>query len=275
MPRVPIDGVQINVEVAGAGPPLVLLHGFATSAQIWEPHVEAFARHFRTVAVDLVGHGGSDAPEDPRRYGIAHQVEHVLGVLDWLEIRRACLLGYSMGGRVALALAIAAPERLWALVLESTSPGLRDPEARMTRAVQDAMLAETIEREGVEAFVDGWERLPLFATHVALPEGTRAALRAVRLRNRAKGLANSLRGFGQGAMVPMHDFLGEIGAPTLILAGALDPSYCEVARMMSERIPRAVLRIVEGAGHTIHLERPEIFQHAVLDFLAAVPPGHS
>lgn len=270
MPRFSVDGAQINVETAGSGPALVLLHGFTASAATWEPHMGEFARRYHTVAVDLLGHGLSDAPDDPRRYGIAHHVEDVVGVLDRLGIRRASVLGYSMGGRVALALAIAAPDRLSALVLESASPGLRDPEVRLTRAAQDAMLADAIERDGVEAFVDQWEQLPLFATHASLPEGVRSALRALRLQNRAKGLANILRGFGQGAMMPMHDFLGGIRMPTLILAGALDRQYCEVGRDMSARIPSAVLRIVEGAGHTIHLEQPEIFRQTVLDFLAAV-----
>lgn len=270
MPRLLVNGAQINVETAGSGPALVLLHGFTGSAAVWEPHLGAFARRLTTVAIDLVGHGLSDAPDDPRRYGIAHHVEDVVGVLDRLSIPQASVLGYSMGGRVALALAIAAPDRLSALVLESTSPGLRNPEVRMTRAAQDAMLADAIERDGVEAFVERWERLPLFATQASLPEDARSALHALRLRNRARGLANSLRGFGQGVMMPMHDFLGEIGIPTLILAGALDHQYCEAGREMSARIPSAVLRIVEGAGHTIHLEQPETFRQAVLDFLAAV-----
>ena len=270
MPRLSVDDAQINVETAGSGPALVLLHGFTASAAVWEPHVGEFARRYHTVAVDLLGHGLSDAPDDPRRYDLAHCVEDVLGVLDRLAIRRASILGYSMGGRAALALAIAAPERLSALILESASPGLRDPEVRLTRAAQDAMLADAIERDGVETFVDQWERLPLFAGHASLPEDARSALRALRLQNRAAGLANSLRGFGQGVMMPMHDFLGGIRTPTLILAGALDQQYCDVGRDMSARIPSAVLRIVEGAGHTIHLEQPEIFRQAVLDFLAAV-----
>jgi 2-succinyl-6-hydroxy-2,4-cyclohexadiene-1-carboxylate synthase len=175
-----------------------------------------------------------------------------------------------MGGRVALALAIAAPERVSALVLESASPGLRDPEVRMARAAQDAVLAGMIERHGVQAFVDQWERLPLFATQASMREEARAALRARRLRNNPVGLANSLRGFGQGVMMPMHDFLGEVAVPALIIAGALDERYCEAGREMTAQIPGAWLRIVEGAGHTVHLEQPEVFRETVLGFLASL-----
>jgi 2-succinyl-6-hydroxy-2,4-cyclohexadiene-1-carboxylate synthase len=272
MPRFGIDGAQINAEIEGIGPSLVLLHGFTGSAAGWAPHLAGFAQRYRTVALDLLGHGLSDAPDDPRRYGMAHGVEDVLGVLDRLQIRRAALAGYSMGGRVALAVAIAAPERVAALILESASPGLRDPEVRMTRAAADARLAADIERDGVEAFVDQWERLPLFASQASLPPDARAGLRDRRLRNRAVGLANSLRGFGQGVMMPMHDFLGEVAMPALIIAGALDTRYCEIGREMAGRMPGAVLRIVEGAGHAVHLERPDAFRAAVLEFLGSIHP---
>jgi 2-succinyl-6-hydroxy-2,4-cyclohexadiene-1-carboxylate synthase len=272
MPRVSVDGVQVNVETAGDGPALVLLHGFTGSAATWEPHAREFARRYLTIAIDLVGHGLSESPPDPRRYGIAHCVEDVLGVLDRLEIRRAGVLGYSMGGRVALALAIADPDRASALILESASPGLRDPEVRLARAARDAMLADAIERDGIEAFVEQWERLPVFASQAALPESARAALRAQRLRNSPMGLANSLRGFGQGVMMPMYDFLSEIRMPTLIIAGALDEPCCDLGRVMTEQIPGAGLQIVEGAGHAVHLEQPETFTRLVLEFLALANP---
>jgi 2-succinyl-6-hydroxy-2,4-cyclohexadiene-1-carboxylate synthase len=270
MPRFLVDGVQINAEVAGEGPPLVLLHGFTGSAEGWGAHTVEFSKRHLTVAIDLLGHGQSDAPGDPRRYGLAPCVEDTLAVLDRLRIRRTAVLGYSMGGRAALAMAIAAPERVSALVLESASPGLRDPEVRMTRAAQDAALAATIERDGIEAFVDQWERLPLFASQASLREESRAALRAQRLRNSPTGLANSLRGFGQGVMMPLHDFLGGVTMPTLIIVGALDTRYCELGREMSERIPGAWLRIADGAGHAVHLEQPDVFQQIVLEFLASL-----
>jgi 2-succinyl-6-hydroxy-2,4-cyclohexadiene-1-carboxylate synthase len=275
MPRFAVDGAQINVEIAGTGPPLVLLHGFTGSAAGWASHMERFALRHLTVAIDLLGHGQSDAPADPQRYGLAHGVEDVLAVLDAMGVRRAAVLGYSMGGRVALALAIAAPDRVSALVLESASPGLRDPEVRLARAAQDALLADAIERDGIEAFVDLWERQPLFGSQASMPGEARAQLRALRLRNSPVGLANSLRGFGQGVMMPLHDFLGEITVPVLIIAGALDERYCEIGREMGERISGAVLRIVPAAGHAVHLEQAEVFRDLVLDFLSRMTGAQS
>ncbi len=268
MPRIPANGVHLNVEQSGEGPPLVLLHGFTGSAAGWAEHAAAFAARHTTVAVDLLGHGRSDAPDDPSRYGIGHAAEDVLGVLDALGIGRASLLGYSMGGRVAIALAIVAPERLDALVLESASPGIRDASSRRERTATDAALAAAIEQDGVGAFVDRWERLPLFASQAALPEQARRELRARRLQNNPAGLANSLRGLGQGAQPDMREHLPAVRAATLLIAGALDPAYCALGEEMRAMIPRARLEIVPDAGHAVHLEQPERFCSLVLDFLA-------
>lgn len=267
MARLEVNGVHLNVETAGEGPPVVLLHGFTGSAATWAAHTDGFSAHHTVVAVDLLGHGLSDAPEDPRRYRLGFCIEDVLAVLDRLGIARASLLGYSMGGRVALAVAIAAPERLTALVIESASPGIRDAGARRERAARDEELAKSILEGGVEAFVDRWEHQPLFASQRALADPVRLALRAQRLRGNALGLANSLRGLGQGVQPPLHDFLPQIPVPTLIVVGALDETYTAVAREMSEMIPDSRLAVVPGAGHAVHLEQPEHFRQMVLEFL--------
>lgn len=270
MPRLAVNGVHLNVEQAGAGPPLVLLHGFTGSAAGWAEHAAVFAQSHATVAVDLLGHGSSDAPGDPKRYGLGYATEDVLSVLDVLGIERASLLGYSMGGRVAISIAIVAPERLSALVLESASPGIRDAATRRERAERDAGLAAAIEQDGIEPFVDCWERLPLFASQAKMPESARRALRAQRLQNSPAGLANSLRGLGQGVQPPMHEYLPQIRVPTLLLAGALDHAYCAMGQEMRDLIPQATLKIVTGAGHAVHLEQPERFRALVLEFLSQV-----
>ncbi len=270
MPRLAIDGAMINVETEGSGPPLMLLHGFTGSAASWDGHVQAFASRYRVAAVDLIGHGQSDAPADPSRYAIAHAIEDVIGVLDHLAIGRITLAGYSMGGRVALATAIAAPDRCAALVLESASPGIADLEARVVREAQDNEMATSIIRGGIEPFVGRWERQPLFASQALLPEAVRAELRAQRLRNNPVGLANSLRGIGQGVQLPLHDFLDEVRVPTLLIAGALDAKYCAIAEEMRQRIPGAVMEIVDGAGHAVHLEHPDTFRRLVLEFLGRI-----
>ena len=266
MTRIGVNGVHLNVEVSGEGPTLLLLHGFSGSAATWAPHVEAW-RGFATVAVDLLGHGASDCPADRRRYRMERCLEDLVALLDHLDVRRAAVLGYSMGGRVALRLALHAPERLWALVLESASPGIEDASEREARARSDADLAEVVEREGVEAFVVRWQALPLFASQARLPAAVREELRRQRLGNDSRGLAGSLRGMGAGRQEPVLARMGDIRKPVLVIAGALDDKYCGLARRMAAALPCARTEIVPDAGHAVHLERPEAFAGAVRGFL--------
>jgi 2-succinyl-6-hydroxy-2,4-cyclohexadiene-1-carboxylate synthase len=260
--RIEAAGITLNVDERGEGRPLLALHGFTGGASTWRALAEALP-DVRVVAVDLIGQGESDAPGDERRYAMEHAATDIVAVLDALEIERAALLGYSMGGRVALQAALAAPERFEALLLESASPGIADAGERAARVAADRALAERIERDGVAAFVDEWEAIPLFATQRALAADVRARLREQRLRNSARGLANSLRGMGAGAQAALHARLRELPMPVQLIAGALDTKYVAIAHEMATSIGRARVRVVEGAGHAVHLEQPEAFARAV------------
>jgi 2-succinyl-6-hydroxy-2,4-cyclohexadiene-1-carboxylate synthase len=271
MIRIAVNGVQLNVEMQGEGPSLLLLHGFTGSSAAWAPHRHAW-RGFSTIAVDLLGHGASDAPADPERYRMERCVEDLLALLDTLGIERTAVLGYSMGGRVALHLALRAQERLWALVLESASPGIAGASERDERLRSDEALAEHIEREGLETFVVYWEALPLFASQARLPAAARDELRRQRLQNDPLGLANSLRGLSAARQEPIRRRLAGLDVPVLVLAGALDEKYCHLARRMATALPCARLEIVPGAGHTVHLEQLAAFDAAALAFLQAHQP---
>ena len=266
MTRVAVNGVHLNVQARGEGPALLLLHGFTGSAATWTPHLEAW-EGFTTVAVDLLGHGASDCPAEPRPYRMERCVEDLTALLDKLAIGQVAVLGYSMGGRVALHLALHAPDRLWALVLESASPGIEDAQEREERVRADGALAESIERDGIAAFVDRWQVLPLFATQARLPDAAREELRRRRLQNEPGGLANSLRGMGAGEQAPVLARLGEVRVPVLLLAGAEDEKYCQLARKMAAVLPWAQQEIVPEVGHSVHLERPDAFDGAVRRFL--------
>lgn len=269
------DGLTLSVARAGHGEPLLLLHGFTGSAETWAPLARAIGDRIETIAVDLPGHGRSSAPADPSRYALARTADDLVRVLDALGITRTAMLGYSMGGRVALRMALRHPDRVSALVLESASPGIPDPDERAARVRADHELADAIERDGVEAFVARWERLPLWASQGAIPEAAREELRAQRLRNRASGLANSLRGAGAGADPDVRAGLETLRIPVVLVAGALDARYVALAHAMAERIPVARAEIVPGAGHAVHLECPDAFAAIVAEFLGTVPMGRS
>ena len=167
------------------------------------------------------------------------------------------------------------PEAVSALILESASPGLASEAERDRRREADEGLAERIERDGVEPFVDHWQSLALWDSQRALPAEARQALRAQRLDNRPAGLANSLRGMGTGAQQALHDRLGEVEVPVLLLTGSLDVRYETIAREMAETLPDATMRTIETAGHAAHLERPVEFSGAVLEFLRLHSAGSS
>lgn len=267
MTRVEVDGLWLNVQVSGHGPPVVLLHGFTGSAGGWRGTTEALDSEFTTVAIDIVGHGKSDAPQALDRYRMERAVDDLVGVVRLAGYDRACWLGYSMGARTALQVAARRPEAVSALILESGSPGLATDDERAARVRSDEALAERIQREGVEAFIDYWESIPLFATQSA---ALRAALRPGRVASSATGLANSLRGMGTGAQEALHDRLAELRMPALVIAGALDTKFVEIGREMAHALPDATMHVVEDAGHAAHLERPDAFHPVVLDFLRRV-----
>jgi 2-succinyl-6-hydroxy-2,4-cyclohexadiene-1-carboxylate synthase len=265
--RLRVNNVCYNIERAGVGAPLVLLHGFTGSAASWTPHISGFSPHLSTIAVDLLGHGESDAPVEPSRYSIENSARDLAAILDELGIQRAHVLGYSMGGRVALFFAYKYPQRVNHLLLESASPGIQNPGERAQRAASDVELAGRIEREGIEPFVEHWTNLPLFASQEHLAPPVREQLKQQRLRNKPLGLANSLRGLSVGVQPSLWDELPTLSAPSLLIAGALDAKYTEIAHSMAHVMPDARVQVVADAGHTVHLERPEQYNALVLEFL--------
>ena len=261
------DGLRLHVRVQGSGEPLLLLHGFTGSGDVWGAELlEGLAQGFQVVAVDLLGHGESDASPDPDRYRMEEVLRDLGQVLDAMAMDRARWLGYSMGGRIALAGAVLKPSRVSALILESASPGLADENERRARRRADEALAEGILRGGMEAFVDHWMALPISATQGKLPPQIWEANRERRLKNRPEALAASLRGLGIGAQSSYWDRLGEIGIPTLVMAGEEDRKFSDIAGRMAGEIPGAELRIIPRSGHAVHLENPFAWLAAVRTF---------
>ena len=264
------DTLQLAVAEKGSGLPLVLLHVFAHTARTWGAAEKVLAEHCRVLAVDLPGHGCTGVQEAALPYTFERCATALRIVLDERAIERAVILGYSLGGRVALHFARAHPERCRALIVESASPGLRDEGARAARRAADERLAARIERLGVQAFLEEWEALPLFAGLRRLSVEQRAALRRERLVNTARGLAESLRGMSVGIQESLWEAVSGFTFPVLALAGAEDVHYVTVAAELVERVPRGRCVVVEQSGHTVHLEAPTAFTVAVDAFLVEV-----
>jgi len=271
VPHLAVDGLAFNVDRYGVGPPVVLLHGFTGSRTTWQALVRDIDREFTTLSVDLVGHALSGSPRELERYRMRRAVDDLAALLRAIGFERAAWVGYSLGGRVALQVAVHRPDVVSALVLEGATPGLADATERAERVRADEALADRIESEGLDWFVEHWGSLAMWDTQrMRLSGPMQAALRQQRLAQRTVGLANSLRGMGTGAQEPVDDRLPGLRVPTLLITGALDLKFTEIAREMARSLPNATISQIEDAGHAAHLERPAEFNAIVLDFLRRV-----
>ncbi len=250
---------------------VLFLHGFAGCAEDFADIFPMLSRR-AIAAVDLLGHGGSDAPTDSARYEMPSMVLDLRAVLLALGVLQADVIGYSMGGRIALALAVAYPRLIRTLVLESASPGLSSERERAERRNSDDALAGWIESEGMERFVDLWESQPLFASQTSLDLDLRRRQRLVRLAQRPHGLGGSLRGHGTGAQPSLWEHLSSVSAPVLAVSGELDAKFTRIGSAMTRLLPHGAHVVVKGAGHNVHLERPAEFAALVTEFLDA--QGH-
>jgi 2-succinyl-6-hydroxy-2,4-cyclohexadiene-1-carboxylate synthase len=255
--------VDLYFEIEGSGPPLVLLHGFTGSVRSWDEVRPPLAALGQLIRVDVIGHGRSPSPPDPAEYTLDAAFHQLTSLLDRLGLDKVDLLGYSMGGRVALHFAVHAPHRLRRLLLESASPGIEDAAERARRAASDNALADRILRDGLPAFVDEWERQPLLLPAAHVPPSVRARQHHLRLLNTPLGLANSLRGMGAGQQWPLWSSLSALEVPVDLIVGQNDARYCSVGRRMANSLPRAELTVVTDAGHTVHVDQPPAFVKAV------------
>ena len=233
---------------------VVLLHGFGGTHRAWDGVIAALDQErYRPLALDLPGHG--DAAELERAITFARCVEHVLAH----SPERFTLCGYSLGGRVAMQVALTAPERVRGLVLVSSSAGIEDAGERAARRAADALLAHELEHGPFERFIERWRSQPLFADE---PPRVAALAREDQRRNRPQALAAVLRGVGAGEMQPLWDRLGELEMPVTVLAGECDEKYVALARRMVALLPDGGLVIVPG-GHGLLLESPQAVAQAL------------
>lgn len=267
MALIDVDGLRLNVERRGSGRPVVLLHGFTGSTTTWTSLMDLLALEFEAIAIDIVGHGASDSPREVDRYRMARCTDDLVAAVRQLGHERATWVGYSMGARTALQLAVGHPDAVDALILEGVTAGLPDAAERAARVESDERLAAGLDRDGLEPFIDFWQSIPMWDSQRGMPAERLAALREQRMSGSALGLANSLRGMGTGAQEPVNDRLGEVVAPTLLITGKLDAKFTAIAPELEAAMPNARFTTIDGAGHAAHFEDPETFNAIVLEFL--------
>jgi 2-succinyl-6-hydroxy-2,4-cyclohexadiene-1-carboxylate synthase len=238
-------------------PRLVLVHGFTQTGRSWSSIATDLARDRRVLLVDAPGHGASASTRVDLRDGA-----ELLGRAGG----EAVYVGYSMGGRLALHLALVKPDLVRALVLVGATAGIDDDDERDDRRIADERLADEIESDGVDAFLTRWLAQPLFAS---LPRD--AAAIDDRRRNTAAGLASSLRLAGTGRQQPLWDVLPALAMPVLVVAGDRDAKYVALGHRLAMGIgENARFAAVQGAGHAAHLEQPARFVAILREWLAEI-----
>lgn len=246
----------LHAERSGSGPPLVLVHGFTQTSRCWGPEADDLARDHEVIRVDAPGHGRSREILAGLRTG---------GRLIADQGGEATYLGYSMGARFCLHLALANPELVRGLVLVGGTAGIEDPEERAARRAADLQTAERIRSEGLATFLDQWLDQPLFAS--LPPDRT---FRAERLENTVDGLRASLDQAGTGAQDPSWHRLATLEMPVLVVAGALDTKFAALAERLATEIgANATLALIDDAGHAAHLEQPDRFLAVLRPWLRA------
>lgn len=266
--NIQVKGMQYYVEISGVGFPVVLLHGFTGDSSTWSNCEELLNKNSQVIKIDLIGHGKSSSPEAIERYEMQSVVEDLLFIIQYLNIPKTDVVGYSMGGRVALAFAMTHPSYVRKLVLESASPGLLSYEERNNRREQDRQLASKIIENGIEWFVDYWENIPLFESQKKLPPTSRKRIKEQRKQNSIRGLANSLIGMGTGSQPSYWEKLTHYSGEVFLLTGSTDEKFVKIAEEMSTNLSNSYWVNIDGCGHAIHVEQPEKFGTIVSGFLS-------
>jgi 2-succinyl-6-hydroxy-2,4-cyclohexadiene-1-carboxylate synthase len=264
---------NLNYEVSGdrRSPAVLFLHGFMGSSADWRGVTAALEDRAFCIAPDLPGHGTS-LGLTTEAYTIEGSAQAVINTLDQLEVEHPVVAGYSMGGRLALYVALRHPERCARLLLESASPGPESAGEREARRASDESQAKRLETGGFEAFLRDWYSQPLFASLARDEDLLRLTLDA-RRRNDPGELARSLRGMGAGSQPSLWGELEGFGVPALSVAGELDEKYVGISSRMASINPQVEPAVIPGAGHNVHDEAPAKYVALLGRFVDGLPLG--
>jgi len=246
-------------------PYLLMLHGFMGDHRAFEHLMEGLSKFCNPITVDLLGFGQSSKPEYPDRYCEDQQVSDLMELITYIDIPAPYLFGYSMGGRLALHIALENKQHFRGLILESTNCGIPDSDKRTERRQTDTQRAETI-RQNFGEFLHDWEKLELFDSPVPTDQSLVDKYRQIQSEQNPKALYNSLIGFGTGTMTPVCDQLNELDLPVLLLAGSADQKYQQINKNLMNILPNATFASIP-AGHRTHLDNPTEFVAAIKQFL--------
>lgn len=268
MPRLSLKQYEFSYEPWGHKnhPKLFFLHGFMGSLADFKPIIEILGDQFCCLAIDLPGHGQTKILDTGLSHGIHEIAESLIALLDRLDFTPCHLIGYSMGGRLALYLAYCFPDRFKSVVLESASPGLATEPERSQRQQLDEKLAIQLETGSWPSFLSQWYEQPIFESLRHHPNF--GLLLERRSQNHPQELAQVLRTLGTGNQPSLWEELSQIQYPIRLMVGALDSKFIDINQIMLSHCQSAVLDIVPDCGHVVHFEQPHVFAELLKTHLA-------
>ncbi|MBC8334805.1 MAG: 2-succinyl-6-hydroxy-2,4-cyclohexadiene-1-carboxylate synthase [Anaerolineales bacterium] len=244
-------------------PAIIFLHGFMGLGQDWKNIARPLSEKFYCLFPDLPGHGENPLDAQPGHVAWASALRDTLQIR---SLKRAYLVGYSMGGRLALYFSLKYPELVEGLAMESTNPGITDPKERQARAAWDDNNKAHIQSKGLASFLTDWYEMPLFASLKNIP-GLKDELRVQRAQQNPENMARVIRHLSPGRQPSLWERLPDLSPSTLLVAGLLDEKYTQVSRQMAEIIPDCELALIPACGHNAHLEQPDRYIEIIQKWL--------
>lgn len=260
-----VEGAKSNLDKKNI---IFFIHGFTGRSSDWEEIIPSLNNNFQCITLDLIGHGKSDSPKDISYYNADSINSQLKFIITQITDKPVILAGYSMGGRAVLNFAVENSGMIGALILESATAGIKEEWLRLERIKQDKKLAEFINENSIEKFIDYWMNIDLFSTQKKLPKEKLLKAIEQKLQNNKIGLMNILNGFGTGKMVPLYEKLSFFNPKTLLITGELDKKYCDINVEMNKLFPAANHHILQDSGHNTHFEQPKKFIEEINTFLS-------
>ena len=256
MARARLNGIEIDYEVSGSGPAVLLSHGYSATRRMWDGQHRALEGRYTVISWSMRGHGETESPDDPALYSEEHTVGDMRALLRHVGVERAIVGGLSLGGYASLGFSLAHPEMVRALVICDSGPGYRNAEARAAWNQRAHERAAELEARGLDT----------------LGGRSREVREAAGFHRSAQGLAHAARGMLAQRDSRVIDGIPSITVPTLVIVGDQDQPFLAPCEYMAKKIPGARLEVIAGAGHSSNLDQPAAFNRVLLDFLETLPP---
>lgn len=247
-------------------PILLMLHGFMGAAGSFSHLADELGNFCNPVLIDMIGHGSTDAPDNPERYKLNQQLLDLSELISSRHFSPCYILGYSMGGRLALRFALDYPDLVSGLILESTTYGIENTNEQKERRHLDSKRADSIVKD-FRSFVEEWNKMPILRNKAHENDYLFESNEQLQRNQKPAGIANSLIGFGTGTMDSARKRLPELKVPTLLIAGQKDEKYTNLAVEMHNLIPNSQIKIHPEAGHRVHLDQPDRYLSCIREFL--------